>query len=147
MVDTEKPTPEQGPERAAEQPGEERSLQGKLALVVDDDPDLRDYVRLVLERAGCRVELARDGAAALAAIARQAPDIVLLDMRMPKITGDEVLDLLARIERHPPVVVMTSAKHARDQALRHRNPYYLAKPFDPPTLLATVETALESEPG
>jgi CheY-like chemotaxis protein len=144
VVDSEKPSPEEGRE-PAEKPGEERSLQGKLALVVDDDPDLREFVRVVLERAGCRVETARDGAAALSAIARQAPDVVLLDMRMPKITGDEVLDLLARIERHPPVVVMTSAKNARDQALRHRNPYYLAKPFDPAMLIATVETALEGE--
>ena len=145
MPDSEKPSPEQGQVHSDDRTNEEQVLTGKLALVVDDDPDLREYVRAVLEQAGCRVEMARDGAAALAAIARQPPDVVLLDLRMPKISGDEVLDLLARIERHPPVVLMTSAKHARDKALHHRNPYYLAKPFDPPTLLATVETALESE--
>lgn len=121
----------------------ELTLEGKLALVVDDDPDVCQYVRQILEKAGIRVAEARDGAAALAAIAREIPDIVLLDIRMPRISGDEVLDVLARIERHPPVIVMTAAKRARDRALKHRNPYYLPKPFDPALLLATVETALE----
>lgn len=141
-----KPIPVEQKPQASERPGDEPTLQGKLALVVDDDPDLREFVRGILERAGCRVEIAVDGAAALAAIAREIPDVVLLDIRMPRISGDEVLDLLARIERHPPVIVMTAAKRARDRALHHRNPYYLPKPFDPALLIATVETALEA-PG
>ncbi|MBI5542573.1 MAG: response regulator [Deltaproteobacteria bacterium] len=145
MPDTEKPN-QAGPfpatERAEQEP-EELALEGKLALVVDDDPDLCEFVRQVLTKAGCRVTSAQDGAAALAAIAREIPDVVLLDIKMPRISGDEVLDVLARIERHPPVIVMTAAKRARDRALRHRNPYYLPKPFDPALLIATVETALE----
>lgn len=143
MVDAEKPTlPE-----TDEEPGsaESLALQGKLALVVDDDPDIREYVRVILERAGCRVAFARDGAAALESMAQQIPDVILLDIRMPRISGDEVLDLLSKIERHPPIIVMTAAKRARDRALRHHTPYYLAKPFDPPMLIATVETALETE--
>jgi len=130
---------------ASEEQREDLALQGKLALVVDDDPDVIGYVRVVLERAGCRVSEARDGAAALTSIAHQIPDVVLLDIKMPRINGDEVLDLLSRIERHPPVIVMTAAKRARDRALKHRNPFYLPKPFDPALLLATVLTALEGE--
>ena len=111
--------------------------------MVDDDPDLCALVRQVLQHIGLRVEIAHDGATALAAIARRPPDVVLLDMRMPRVSGDEVLDLLARVGRHPPVIVMTAARRARDRALHHHNPYYLPKPFDAALLIATVETALE----
>jgi len=118
-------------------------LQRKLVLVVDDDPDLRDYVREVLELADYRVKTAANGALALTALAHEAPDVVLLDMRMPGLSGEEILDLLGKLTGHPPIVVMTAADAARDKALAHRNPYYLAKPFDATLLLATIETALE----
>ena len=146
MPENEKPAQaDEAKPEASEEQREDLALQGKLALVVDDDPDVIGYVRVVLERAGCRVSEARDGAAALTSIAHQIPDVVLLDIKMPRINGDEVLDLLSRIERHPPVIVMTAAKRARDRALKHRNPFYLPKPFDPALLLATVLTALEGE--
>ena len=132
------------------EPGEpeqlERGLQRRLVLVVDDDPDLRDYVRQVLELAGFRVKTASNGTRALEALAHEVPDVVLLDMKMPGLSGEEVLDLLARIQGHPPIVIMTAADTARDRALEHHNPYYLPKPFDPTLLLATIETALEG-PG
>lgn len=131
-------------------PGEpedlEQSLQRRLVLVVDDDPDLRQYVRDVLELANYRVKTAPSGTRALEELAHEAPDVVLLDMRMPGLSGEEVLDLLAKIPGHPPIVIMTAADTARDHALAHRNPYYLPKPFDPTLLLATIETALEG-PG
>lgn len=124
----------------------DRWTQRRLVLVVDDDPDVRDFVREVLERAQYRVKTANDGARALTSLANEVPDVVLLDIRMPGLSGDEVLDLLSKIQGHPPVVIMTAATRARGRALAHRNPLYLAKPFDEATLLATVETALE-EPG
>lgn len=121
----------------------EFGLQRRLVLVVDDDPDLRDFVREVLELADYRVKTAANGALALSALAHEVPDVVLLDMKMPGLSGDEVLELLSKISGHPPIVVMTAADTARDQALAHHNPFYLPKPFDPTLLLATVETAIE----
>ena len=121
-------------------------IQRRMVLVVDDDPDLREFVRDVLERAEYRVKTAVDGAKALSSLANEVPDVVLLDIRMPGLSGDEVLELLSQIKGHPPVVIMTAAKRARSRALAHRNPFYLAKPFDEATLLATIETAIE-EPG
>ena len=141
MDEIEKPT--RTSDVALKQEAEALSLAGKLALVVDDDPDLRAYVRTILEAAGCRILVAKDGAAALEVIAREPPDVVLLDIRMPGLSGDEVLDLLALVERHPPVIVMTAARRARERALHHHNRYYLPKPFDSALLIATVETALE----
>ena len=132
--------------KAREPEGLEYGLQRKLVLVVDDDPDLRDYVREVLELANYRVKTAPSGTRALQELAHEAPDVVLLDMRMPGLSGEEVLELLANIKGLPPIVIMTAAETARDRALAHRNPYYLAKPFDATLLLATIETALEG-PG
>ncbi len=118
-------------------------LERKLVLVVDDDPDLRGFVREVLETADYRVRSAADGAQALEALIHEAPDVVLLDIRMPGLTGEDVLDVLERVGRHPPIVIMTAADDARDTALAHHNPFYLPKPFDAALLLATVETAQE----
>jgi DNA-binding response OmpR family regulator len=131
-----------GTESAEEQP--RLQTERRLILVVDDDADLLDYVGDVLTHAGYRVISVMDGARALEVMQRQHPDVVLLDMMLPRLSGDEVLDrLAAALPGHPPVVVMTAAGRARDRALAHRNRYYLPKPFDPTLLLATVETALE----
>lgn len=122
-------------------------LDRKLVLVVDDDPDLREFVRLVLESADYRVRLAADGAQALRLLTEEAPDVILLDIKMPGLSGDDLLRLFQRLQRHPPVVIMTAADRARDRALSFRNPFYLAKPFDAPLLLATVATAQEGVAG
>src|SRR3990172_7174447 len=84
-------------------------LDRKLVLVVDDDPDLREFVRVVLEGAEYRVRLACDGAEALRLLAEEAPDVILLDIKMPGLSGDDLLRLFRRLQRHPPVVIMTAA--------------------------------------
>jgi len=120
----------------------ERAVQRKLVLVVDDDPDLRFFVREALEHADYRVRTAANGSEALLELTAEAPDVMLLDLRMPGLSGDDVIELLERMPGRPPIVIMTAADRARDSALAHRNPYYLAKPFDPAMLIATIETAL-----
>jgi CheY-like chemotaxis protein len=59
-------------------------------LVVDDDPTVSDVVRRYLQQDGCRVRLAPDGLAALAAVAAKCPDLVVLDLMMPGLDGLEV---------------------------------------------------------
>ena len=129
-----------------ERGGAKIRLTRKLVLVVDDDPDIRTFIRVVLEGANYRVQGAWDGPSALQAMEQESPEVVLLDMLMPGLSGDEVLDLLDKLEGHPPVVIMTAGKRARNSALLHHNPFYLAKPFDAATLLATVEVAQEGAP-
>ena len=63
---------------------------GQLVLVVDDDRTVSDVVRRYLERAGYRVTQAGDGADALAAVARDRPDLVVLVLMLPKVDGLEV---------------------------------------------------------
>ena len=60
--------------------------EGVRVLVVDDDPDIRAVVGMALEDEGYAVEAAGDGAEGLAAVERQRPDVILLDMRMPGAT-------------------------------------------------------------
>jgi len=123
-----------------------------LVLVVDDEADIRELVRLNLELEGHEVELAGDGAAALAAVADGLrPDLVLLDVMMPLIDGWEVLSHL-KADPDPdvaatPVVMLTARTGELDRirggiegALR-----YLTKPFSLDVLLKAVAEALEAD--
>jgi DNA-binding response OmpR family regulator len=114
-------------------------------LVVDDDEAILEMVQDALEGAGYAVLTAADGADALLSFASQRPDVVLLDIMMPRLDGPATLHELRRIysdKNVPPVIVMTAARHARERALELQTPLYLEKPFDMPTLLAHVEVAL-----
>ncbi|HZF43280.1 MAG TPA: response regulator [Sphingomonadaceae bacterium] len=115
-------------------------------LIADDDELLAALVQFKLEAAGHRVVVARDGAAALAQVSRQRPDLVVLDAMMPVLTGSEVL---ARLKGDPATasvpVIMLTARRAQDDvvsALRAGAADYLTKPFIPEELVARVETAL-----
>jgi DNA-binding response OmpR family regulator/DNA-binding CsgD family transcriptional regulator len=123
-----------------------------LVLVVDDEADIRDLVRLNLELEGHDVEVAADGAAALAAIAEGLrPDLVLLDLMMPKVDGWEVLRQL-KADADPdvtstPIVLLTAKTGELDRirggiegALR-----YLTKPFNVAVLLEAVTDAIEAD--
>jgi len=132
-------------DRPPERGGAKIRLTRKLVLVVDDDPDIRTLSGS-FSRARTTGQGAWDGPSALQAMEQESPEVVLLDMLMPGLSGDEVLDLLDKLEGHPPVVIMTAGKRARNSALLHHNPFYLAKPFDAATLLATVEVAQEGAP-
>ncbi len=112
-------------------------------LVVDDEPPIVDLVRFTLEDADVRVIEASDGVEALV-VARQAvPDLVLLDVQMPRLDGFEVC---RQLRREPalariPVVMLTAAGQEADRA-RGRAAgadEYLTKPFSPLALLALVE--------
>lgn len=115
-------------------------------LIADDDELLAALVQFKLEAAGHTVMVAEDGAAALAAVARRRPDLIVLDAMMPVLTGSEVL---ARLKADPATasvpVIMLTARRAQDDvvsALRAGAADYLTKPFIPEELVARVETAL-----
>ncbi len=71
----------------------------KTVLIVDDKEMMRDSVGTTLERAGFRVVVVADGEAALHAVAQSRPDAVVTDMRMPKMTGIELLEKLRAIHQ------------------------------------------------
>ncbi|HUO63765.1 MAG TPA: response regulator [Terriglobales bacterium] len=112
-------------------------------LIVDDEPPILDLVRFTLEDADVRVVEALDGAEALVLARRIKPDLVLLDVHMPKLSGLEVCRQL-RLEpdlARIPIVMLTAAGQDADRA-RGREAgadEYLTKPFSPLALLALVE--------
>ena len=75
-------------------------------LVVDDDPDLRTLLRRVLERAGYQVRCAPDGLAALGEIEAAVPDLILSDIRMPRLDGMARAERVARLAVPIPMILM-----------------------------------------
>jgi CheY-like chemotaxis protein len=107
-------------------------------LVVDDTPTIRSLVAMILQDEGYEVTTACNGQEALAQITEQAPDLVLLDLQMPVMTGWELQEHLRSQGCCVPVVFMTAGPQARIEAERHHAAGYVAKPFDPDALVATI---------
>src|SRR5438874_2382514 len=99
-------------------------------LVVDDDADIRNMVEFILADAGYVVTTAADGRAALDAVLHQLPDVILLDLNMPVMTGWEFQEELRRRGIPVPVIFMTAGQRAREEAQRYQVAGYLMKPFD-----------------
>ena len=112
-------------------------------LVADDDPDLLDLVAYALSQTGYLVVKAADGTAALAAFEAEAPDMVLLDINMPGMTGFDVCSAI-RSRSTVPVMMLTARGEEQDlvRALDLGADDYLTKPFSPRTLLARVKALL-----
>jgi CheY-like chemotaxis protein len=108
-------------------------------LVVEDDPDLAALEAELLEEHGHRVEIANNGREALAAVERAAPDLILLDMKMPVMSGREFVDEYRRTQPSPaPIVVVTAADDAQVRAAEVGASGWIAKPFDPDALVENV---------
>jgi CheY-like chemotaxis protein len=133
------------------------SVRDKVGLVVDDEPDVRQYLKTILEDAGFTVLTAQDGEEALEIIRRQRPDFISLDLVMPRKSGHK---LLFELKRNPelsriPVLIVTA--HAQDdlgqgdlQDLLEKRVIsgpgtYLEKPVSPRTYLRSIQRALGIE--
>jgi DNA-binding response OmpR family regulator len=112
-------------------------------LVADDDADLRELIAFALTQAGYLVVRAGDGAAALAAFAAEAPDLVILDVNMPRASGFKVCATI-RERSAVPVMMLTVRGEEEDlvRALELGADDYLTKPFSPRTLLARIKALL-----
>lgn len=120
--------------------------EGWLVLIADDYEDLRELVKFWIERAGHRTLLAADGAQAFELACEHRPDIAILDVRMPKMTGHQVTE---KIRAHAvlgemPIVLLTASVRGQDQSrgLDLGANAYVNKPFDPADLLERVEALL-----
>jgi DNA-binding response OmpR family regulator len=110
------------------------------ALVVDDDQDIAEMVRLALTDEGYEVVLAENGSEALAASLEEPFDIILLDMRMAVMDGWSFAEAYrARPGPKVPVIVVTAARDAAARAAEIDADGYLAKPFSLDELFATIE--------
>ncbi len=117
-------------------------------LVVDDEPKIRDVVRTYLEHDGYAVFLAGSGQEALEVAARLGPDLVVLDLMLPDLPGEEVARSLRAVSSVP--IIMLTAKASEDDrvaGLRLGADDYLPKPFSPRELAARVEAVLRRAAG
>jgi DNA-binding response OmpR family regulator len=121
----------------------------KTVLVVDDDRELRDGLRAALERRGYRVLQAGNGLQARDLICRQRPDLVILDMMMPRMGGYPVLEHFHGKADAPPIIMITANEGSRHKAYAEYLGVaaYLRKPFALDALLEAVDRRLAPRPA
>src|ERR687892_755126 len=119
-----------------------RSTVAKI-LMVDDEPNIREVVGLYLRRDGHTVVSATDGEEALEAYRESEPDLVILDLMLPKISGLEVCRRM-RADRRVPLIMLTARGEEEDRivGLSIGADDYIVKPFSPRELAARVEAVL-----
>jgi DNA-binding response OmpR family regulator len=117
----------------------------KTILIVDDDMELSDGLRVVLERLGHRVLQARDGQQGKQQIYQQRPDLVILDMMMPRMGGYPVLEHFHNKPDAPPIIMITANEGSRHKVYAEYLGVvdYIRKPFAMERLLEAVERGLK----
>jgi DNA-binding response OmpR family regulator len=118
----------------------------KTILVVDDDMELSDGLRAVLERQGHRVLQARDGQQGKQMVYQHHPDLVILDMMMPRMGGYPVLEHFKGKTDAPPIIMITANEGSRHKAYAEYLGVvdYIRKPFAMERLLESVERGLNA---
>ncbi len=114
-------------------------------LVVEDEPTIAEVVARYLNRAGYRTRVAGDGVAALDAVGEEAPDLVVLDLMLPRIDGLEVMRRIRDRHRRGIAIILLTAKGEeadRVIGLRLGADDYVVKPFSPAELMARVDAVL-----
>lgn len=130
----------------------------KTVLVVDDEPDVRGYLKMILEDAGFRVVTAQDGDEALTRIRESPPDFISLDLIMPRKSGHKLLFELKRDRQLSRIPVLVVTAHARDElgrkdleeilesAVMSGPGTYLEKPVDPESYVRAICRAVGVDP-
>jgi phosphate regulon transcriptional regulator PhoB len=118
-------------------------MSGETILIVDDEPTIVEVVELYLQREGFKVLTAADGAAALNAVQQQRPDLVVLDLMLPGMSGLDVTRQL-RAGAALPIIMLTARGEETDRVvgLELGADDYVTKPFSPRELVARVKAVL-----
>jgi DNA-binding response OmpR family regulator len=117
-------------------------------LVVEDEPSIAEVVSLYLKRAGYQVKVVGDGQAALDWMARQMPDLLILDVMLPQVDGFTIIRWL-RDRSDVPVIMLTARREESDRiaGLEMGADDYVVKPFSPQELVSRVRAVLRRTKG
>jgi DNA-binding response OmpR family regulator len=118
-------------------------VENQTILVVEDEPSIAEVVSLYLRRAGFEVGLAADGAVALKEIERKMPDLIILDVMLPKMDGFELVRWV-RDRGNTPIILLTARREEVDRiaGLEMGADDYVVKPFSPQELVSRVRAVL-----
>lgn len=116
----------------------------KTILVVDDEPDTTVLLSLTLKREGYQVLTADGGRSCLEMAVKHRPDLIILDVMMPDMSGKEVLKYLHRVYKVPPVIFFTARDRVEDlrDGIQEGAFRYMFKPTSREKLLSTIQEAL-----
>jgi two-component system, OmpR family, alkaline phosphatase synthesis response regulator PhoP len=119
-------------------------MSGELILLVDDEPNIVQLARMYLEREGFRVEAVADGRAALQAVDRLKPALMVLDLMLPELDGREVCRQVRARNNPLPILMLTARDEDVDKilGLEMGADDYMTKPFNPRELVARVKAIL-----
>ncbi|WP_103333220.1 response regulator transcription factor [Pseudotabrizicola formosa] len=111
-------------------------------LLIEDEPNITEAIRFILSRDGCDVTALADGAGAVAAVRAEMPDLVILDLMLPGVSG---LEILAQLRADPvtqglPVMMLTAKGQGRDREAAERAGanHFMTKPFSNDEMRAAV---------
>ncbi len=116
-------------------------------LVVEDDQAIRECIRDILIENNYLVDAAEDGVKALTLLKKQTPDLVILDLGLPKIAGESVLQEIKKTFSSLPVIILTAKNHTEDvvNAFKLGADDYISKPFELQELVARIKVKLKDD--
>jgi DNA-binding NtrC family response regulator len=114
-------------------------------LLIDDEPSLLESLSILLSRRGYRVETAQSGRAGIRQLRKEKPDVIVSDIKMPEVTGIDVLKAAREVDLFLPVILITARADVDTaiQALNEGAFQYIQKPFENRELLAQIDNALQ----
>lgn len=122
-------------------------MANKKVLICDDEPNIVESVSYVVRRAGYEQLIAEDGQSALDMAQREMPDLIILDVRMPRLNGNQVCEQLKNnpATRNIPIIMLTAYGQPQDHAFSMAcgADDFMLKPFSPRELSAKIKQFLE----
>ena len=119
----------------------------KRLLIVDDEKDLADMIKFRLEANGYEILIAYDGQAALETARKEKPDLIILDLMLPKMDGYKVCGLLKNDARYSGIPIIIFSAKGQDDDVRLGQELganaYLTKPFEPGALLGKIKELIK----
>ena len=121
---------------------------GGTVLIIEDDTRIADWVKVYFERAGFSAEVAHDGESGLGLARRLTPDLIILDLVLPRLDGVDVCNVLRR-ESDVPIIMLTAREAPAERVigLDSGADDYIVKPFDPEEVIARSEAVLRRVKG